>query len=111
MLTRGVKVSHLINKEVLLLMKPYKKYPYWKCDDEYNKYGCMDKCEMDDCQDMDMSCCAPKVKCMPTKECVKTFKCYYKLYKICTHRLFKICPYCGHEFDYHQHHGNCPKCM
>ncbi len=92
-------------------MKAYKKYPYWKCDDEYNKCGCMEKYEMDDCQDMDMSCCMPKVKCMPTKECVKTFKCYYKLYKICTHRLYKICPYCGHEFDYHQHHGNCPKCM
>ncbi|WP_094605390.1 hypothetical protein SPSIL_001970 [Sporomusa silvacetica DSM 10669] len=94
-------------------MKAYKKYPYWKCDDDYGKYGCHDKNEMmdDDCHDMDMSCCTPKMKCQPTKECVKTYKCYYKLYKICTYRLYKVCPSCGHEFDYHEHRGACPKCM
>ncbi|SMC72336.1 hypothetical protein [Sporomusa malonica] len=93
-------------------MKAYKKNPYWKCDDDYSKYGCSDKHEMmDDCYDMDMSCYAPKMKCQPTKECVKTYKCYYKLYKICTYRLYKMCPYCGHEFDYHEHRGGCPKCM
>lgn len=94
-------------------MKAYKKYPYWKCDDDYGKCGCNDKHEMmdDECHDMDMSCCTPKMKCQPTKECVKTFKCYYKLYKMCTYRLYKVCPYCGHEFDYHEHRGSCPKCM
>ena len=93
-------------------MKSYKKYPYWKCDDEYSKCGCSEKSEMmDDCQDMDMSCCTPKMKCMPTKECVKTYKCYYKLYRMCTYRLYKVCPCCGHEFDYHTHRGACPKCM
>ncbi|WP_021168510.1 hypothetical protein SOV_02080 [Sporomusa ovata DSM 2662] len=91
-------------------MKAYKKYPYWKCDDDYDK--CNDKYDMnDDCHDMDMSCCTPKMKCQPTKECVKTFKCYYKLYKMCTYRLYKVCPYCGCEFDYHEHRGSCPKCM
>lgn len=94
-------------------MKAYKKYPYWKCDDDYNKCDYdHHKCDydMDDCQDT-VSCCTPKLKCQPTKECVKTFKCYYKLYKICTYRLYKVCPYCGHEFDYHEHRGGCPKCM
>ncbi|XEQ91449.1 hypothetical protein SCACP_02450 [Sporomusa carbonis] len=93
-------------------MKPYKKYPYWKCDDDYSKCGYQEKYEMmDDCCDTDMCSCPPKIKCQPTKECVKTYKCYYKLYKICTYRLYKVCPYCGCEFDYHQHRGACPKCM
>lgn len=93
-------------------MKAYKKYPYWKCDDDYDKCGCQDKHYMyDDYPDMDMSCCTPKMKCQPVKECVKTFKCYYKLYRMCTYRLYKVCPQCGHEFDYHEHRGGCPKCM
>ncbi|MBP2636764.1 MAG: hypothetical protein H6Q72_2671 [Firmicutes bacterium] len=94
-------------------MKAYKKYPHWKCDDDnYGKCGCYDKYDMyDDCHEPDMSCNMPKMKCQTTKECVKTFKCYYKLYKMCTYRLYKICPSCGHEFDYHSHHGGCPKCM
>ncbi len=92
-------------------MKSYKKYPHWKCDDD--KCGCedkYDKCDMDECQDME-PCYTPKMKCQTTKECVKTYKCYYKLYRICTYRLFKLCPYCGYEFDYHEHRGGCPKCM
>ena len=100
-------------------MKSYKKYPHWKCDDDYDKYG-YDKCGydkydkydcMDDHYDMNMSCCTPKMKCMPTKECVKTYKCTYKLYRVCSYKLYKCCPSCGHEFDYHHHRGACPKCM
>ena len=89
-------------------MKAYKKYH--DCDNDYSKCDYTDKCDMDDCQEMDM-CCFPKIKCQPTKECVKTFKCVYRLYRICTYRLCKICPQCGHEFDYHHHRGACPKCM
>ncbi|MGL5515039.1 MAG: hypothetical protein ACRDBM_17645 [Sporomusa sp.] len=94
-------------------MKSYRMHPDWKCDDaSYPQYGNPDKSDMmDDCEDMEMHCCAPKIKCQPTKECIKTFKCCYKLYRICTYCLFKICPYCGHEFDYHRHRGSCPKCM
>lgn len=93
-------------------MKGCKKYPYWKCDDDYGKCGSPESDDMyDDCHEMDMSCCTPKMKCQPTKECVKTYKCCYKLYKLCTYRLYKVCPHCGHEFDYHEHRGCCPKCM
>ncbi|MGI6092015.1 MAG: hypothetical protein ACOYD5_03290 [Negativicutes bacterium] len=59
-------------------------------------------------KDHDMSCNMPKMKC--EKKCVKTFKCTYKLYKICCYRLQKVCPRCGHEFDYHRHRGMCPRC-
>lgn len=85
-------------------MKSYKKHPYWKCDDNSSND------HMDDCQ-MDMHCPPPKMPCPPTKELVKTFKCCYKLYRMCTYCLCKICPICGHEFDFHQHRGNCPRCM
>lgn len=61
--------------------------------------------------DMCMPCPAPKTKCPPVKECVKTYKCYYKLYKISHFRLFKVCPCCGVEYDYHHHRGMCPRCM
>ena len=54
--------------------------------------------------------CMPKVACKPTKECVKTYKSCYKLYRMCTYVWHKCCPYCGHEFDYQQHQGVCPKC-
>lgn len=90
-------------------MKAYKKYSDCKCEEDY-KCGCDDKFEMDDCHEMDMSCCMPKMPC-PSKECVKTYKCFYKLYKLCTYRLYKVCPHCGHEFDYHHHRGCCPRCM
>lgn len=63
------------------------------------------------------SCCdwtdcgyTPKFKHKPVKECVKTYKTYYKLYKICTYCLYKVCPHCGLEFDYHECRGICPKC-
>ena len=52
----------------------------------------------------------PKIKCKTSKECVKTYKTYYKMYKICTYRLYKVCCRCGTEFDYYGHHGVCPKC-
>ncbi|MDR3559906.1 MAG: hypothetical protein P4N59_00500 [Negativicutes bacterium] len=78
-------------------------------DDMYHKHahhcGCETEPEM-----MEEEFCAPKIKCEPTKECVKTFKCFYKLYRVCHYHLYKVCPHCGHEFDYHHHRGICPKC-
>lgn len=44
------------------------------------------------------------------KECVKVYKTYYKLYRYCTYRLFKVCGRCGREFDYYHHQGCCPRC-
>ncbi|HMM20785.1 MAG TPA: hypothetical protein PKA10_08580 [Selenomonadales bacterium] len=54
--------------------------------------------------------CHPKLYCKPVKECVKTYKTYYKLYRYCYYRLYKICSRCGHEFDHYEHRGCCPKC-
>ena len=86
-----------------------------------NKQDC---CQMDD-EDQEMSYMKEKMgdgcysemcadmshmKCKMEKECVKTYKCYYKLYKVCQYRLYKICPCCGCEFDYHKHRGMCHKC-
>lgn len=82
----------------------YKKYPKWdcKCTDYDYDYDCMDYApKMDEC-------CIPKMKC--EKECVKTFTCTYKLYKICCYKLYKACPRCHYEFDYHKHGGMCPRC-
>ena len=96
---------------------------YHKCDERPPKH---DYCHMDDnCHDQEMPymkekindnsysemCCdMSQMKCKVEKECVKTYKCYYKLYKVCQYRMYKICPCCGHEFDYHRHRGMCPKC-
>lgn len=46
----------------------------------------------------------------PVKECVKKYQTCYKLYKISTFRLFKVCSFCGREFDYYRHRGCCPHC-
>ena len=51
-----------------------------------------------------------QLNCKMEKECVKTYRCYYKMYKVCQYRLYKICPCCGHEFDYQRYRGMCPKC-
>jgi hypothetical protein len=53
---------------------------------------------------------APRISCRTTKECVKTYKTYYKMYKICTFRLYKVCTRCGLEFDYYGCRGMCPRC-
>jgi hypothetical protein len=53
---------------------------------------------------------APAIKCKTTKECVRTYKTYYKMYKISTYRLYKVCSRCGAEFDYYGHRGLCPRC-
>ena len=96
---------------------------YHKCDDHQHKQDfchaeedCInheiphpkEKCHESGYSEMclDMS----KMKCKTERECVKTYKCYYKLYKICQYRMYKVCPCCGHEFDYHHHRGICPKC-
>ena len=52
--------------------------------------------------------CPPSFKTV--KECVKKYKACYKLYKISTFRLFKVCSRCGAEFDYYLHRGCCPRC-
>ncbi|WP_074431350.1 hypothetical protein [Anaerosporomusa subterranea] len=58
-----------------------------------------------------MDCdCPPKIDCKMEKECVKTFTCQYKLYRVCMYRLYKVCPRCGRESDYHGHRGMCPHC-
>ena len=60
---------------------------------------------------MDMGCdCPPKMNCKMEKECVKTFTCQYKLYRVCMYRLYKVCPRCGQESDYHGNKGMCPHC-
>mgnify|MGYP000374150765 CR=1 FL=1 len=83
------------------------------CKSTYSKCG-MPKWDTDcgEWHDDDMdyghknTCFRPRCK----MECVKTYKCYYKLYRCTCYRLFKCCPRCGHEFDYHRFHGMCPRC-
>lgn len=82
--------------------------PKW--DDGMNCDMDSDDMEMDtDMCGMNMDCgCPPKMMCK--KECVKTFTCQYRLYRICMYRLHKVCPRCGREFDYHGCRGMCPHC-
>lgn len=101
----------------------YKKKPYapkWNfCDSKYDMMDDDDETEMEDCSCPPkppmmppMSCMPPEMpmmQCKTEKTCVKTFKCTYKLYKICMYRLYKVCPKCGYEYDCHQHHM-CPRC-
>lgn len=89
------------------------KNPKWycgngKCDCDYDDYDYdggdyMPMMPMDDC-------CMPKMPCKMEKKCVKTFTSTFKLYRICHYRLYKVCPRCRHEYDYHRY-GMCPKCM
>lgn len=102
-----------------------------KCHNCKHMEKCQVKCHEDskcnyeeECSDMmghhhfgnyskESECChvpKMKVKCGPTKECVKTYKCCYKLYRFTQYRLYKVCTSCGHEFDHYQHQGVCPKC-
>ena len=48
--------------------------------------------------------------CKPTKKCLKTFDCTFKLYRLSYCRLYKVCQSCGHEYDFHHHVGVCPRC-
>ncbi|BBB90316.1 MAG TPA: hypothetical protein PKA28_12935 [Methylomusa anaerophila] len=88
-----------------------------KCDCQYPKYDDCHDYKSDYCDDYEaddyceVSCPTPKMKCHPTKECVKTYKCYYRLYRISYYRLYRVCPQCGHEHDYYHHRGVCPRCM
>lgn len=52
----------------------------------------------------------PLIRCKTTRECVKTYKTCYKMYRICTYCLYKVCSRCGAEFDYYAHRGLCPRC-
>ncbi|MDU2063839.1 MAG: hypothetical protein E6713_03280 [Sporomusaceae bacterium] len=68
--------------------------------------------EWDDMKD----CCHMKkepkfISCAPKKKCVKTFDCTFKLYRMCYYRLYKVCHACGHEYDFYQHRGTCPRCQ
>ena len=54
--------------------------------------------------------CEPQKLYTPFKEYVKTYKCYYKLYKVSHYELHKVCPRCGQEFNYHYCQGMCPYC-
>lgn len=76
------------------------------CEHEmpYMKEKMTDSCYSDMCADIS------QMKCKMEKECIKTYKSYYKMYRVCQYRLYKVCPCCGHEFDYHKHRGMCPKC-
>lgn len=101
-------------------------YPKWdeKCSDYDKMYDDCDDSSMHsmphmhkmDCdepkKDYDMCCEMPKMPCKPERKCVKTFKCTttFKVYRTCHYRLYKCCPRCGHEFDYHHHRGMCPRC-
>ena len=85
------------------------KQEYCHMEDEcqetpYMKEKMTENCYSEMCSDL------AQMKCKVEKECVKTYKSYYKIYKVCQYRLYKICPCCGHEFDYHKHRGTCPKC-
>ncbi|SDF60479.1 hypothetical protein [Sporolituus thermophilus] len=45
-----------------------------------------------------------------TKKCVKTYTSTLKLYEVSFFRLYKVCLWCGCEFDYYNFHGVCPFC-
>ena len=85
------------------------KYDYDDCEYNHKDYGkCCDKDDME-YPVFDMECCMPKMKCKTEKKCVKTFSCTYKLYKVCSYKLMKSCPRCGHEYE-HDRYPACPKC-
>jgi hypothetical protein len=46
---------------------------------------------------------------MCNKRCIGTFTTKYKVYENCCYSVYKVCPCCGHEYDYRQHRG-CPGC-
>jgi len=68
-----------------------------------------EKFTFDQCSSEPEDCCIPET-CKISKECVKTYKCHYKLYKISHYHLCKVCSLCGHEFDYYYYQGSCPRC-
>lgn len=35
----------------------------------------------------------------PTKEYVEAYKSEFRLYRICYYRLYRVCPWCGCEYD------------
>lgn len=81
---------------------PYGHFsPHWQPNDKDDQ-GCYDFAVNADGM--------PKIRCKTTRECVKTYKTYYKMYRICTYRLYKVCSRCGAEFDYYHHRGLCPGC-
>lgn len=46
----------------------------------------------------------------PTKKCIKTYSSTLKLYEVHFARLYKVCSWCGSEFDYYFLHGVCLYC-
>jgi len=94
------------------MMADAHKMPYYEDGMYYqhHHHGDCGHMVQDEPEMVEDDCCAPKIKCTPTKECVKTFTSCYKLYRICHYKLYKVCHRCGHEFEYHHHQGMCPKC-
>ena len=46
----------------------------------------------------------------PNKKYIKTYTSNLKLYEVYYFKLYKVCPWCGCEFDYYFFHGICPCC-
>lgn len=45
-----------------------------------------------------------------TRQCLRTYTSTFKLYRVCYFRLYKVCPWCGFEFDCYHYHDICPYC-
>ena len=58
-----------------------------------DNYSCMQLCWLPQC----------------TRKCVKTYKLIFKVYKIYYYRLYRICSWCGYEYDY-ELYPSCPCC-
>lgn len=56
-----------------------------------------------------MSCCPPRPM-MPSKKCVKTVNCTYRIYRMSYYCVYAVCPGCSLEFDVYRHKGHCPRC-
>lgn len=60
-----------------------------------------------------MGCCKEvKYSCRPKnccKRCIGTYVTKYKVYENCCYSVYKVCNYCGAEYDHKKYHA-CPKC-
>ncbi|MBP2626043.1 MAG: hypothetical protein H6Q68_754 [Firmicutes bacterium] len=65
-----------------------------------SKCGCMPKCNS-------MINCEPMPIC--ERRCIGTHTTKHKIYQNCSYEICKVCSYCGHEYNIHQHH-RCTMC-